>query len=65
MKTGVIAGNFDVIHPGYIKMFEECKENCDYFVVLLHFPHLQSGNFPSRKICAYAISMLEKPCDSK
>jgi len=36
MKTGVIAGNFDVIHPGYIKMFEECKANCDYFVVLLH-----------------------------
>ena len=36
MKTGVIAGNFDVIHPGYIRMFNECKENCDYFVVLLH-----------------------------
>jgi glycerol-3-phosphate cytidylyltransferase len=36
MKTGVIAGNFDVIHPGYIKMFEECKANCDYFVTLLH-----------------------------
>ena len=36
MKTGVIAGNFDVMHPGYIKMFKECKENCDYFVVLLH-----------------------------
>jgi glycerol-3-phosphate cytidylyltransferase len=36
MKTGVIAGNFDVIHPGYIKMFKKCKENCDYFVVLLH-----------------------------
>jgi glycerol-3-phosphate cytidylyltransferase len=36
MTTGVIAGNFDVIHPGYIRMFNECKENCDYFVVLLH-----------------------------
>ena len=33
---GVIAGNFDVIHPGYIKMFKECKANCDIFVVLLH-----------------------------
>jgi glycerol-3-phosphate cytidylyltransferase len=33
---GVIAGNFDVIHPGYIKMFKECKENCDEFIVLLH-----------------------------
>jgi len=36
MKVGVIAGNFDVIHPGYMKMFAECKKNCDYFVVLLH-----------------------------
>lgn len=35
-KIGVIAGNFDVIHPGYIKMFKECKENCETFIVLLH-----------------------------
>jgi glycerol-3-phosphate cytidylyltransferase len=35
-KVGVIAGNFDVIHPGYIKMFKECKENCDEFIILLH-----------------------------
>ena len=35
-KIGVIAGNFDVIHPGYIKMFKECKANCDEFLVLLH-----------------------------
>ena len=33
---GVIAGNFDVIHPGYIYMFSECKSNCKEFVVLLH-----------------------------
>jgi len=36
MKIGVTAGNFDVIHPGYIKMFNECMENCDYLVVFLH-----------------------------
>ena len=36
MKIGVIAGNFDCMHPGYIKMFKECKEHCDYLVVLLH-----------------------------
>jgi glycerol-3-phosphate cytidylyltransferase len=36
MKKGVIAGNFDVIHPGYIAMFKECKANCDQFIVLLH-----------------------------
>ena len=36
MKRGFIAGNFDVIHPGYIMMFQECNENCDHFTVLLH-----------------------------
>lgn len=36
MKKGVIAGNFDVIHPGYIAMFKECKANCEEFIVLLH-----------------------------
>jgi len=36
MNKGVIAGNFDVIHPGYIKTFKECKKNCDHFTILLH-----------------------------
>ena len=36
MIKGVIAGNFDVMHPGYIKMFRECKLYCDKFIVFLH-----------------------------
>tara|TARA_Y100000389_G_C17322992_1_gene444050 strand:- start:397 stop:813 length:417 start_codon:yes stop_codon:yes gene_type:complete len=36
MKKGVIAGNFDVIHPGYIKMFKEMGLHCDTLIVLLH-----------------------------
>lgn len=32
---GIIAGNFDVIHPGYIYMFNECKKYCDNLFVLL------------------------------
>ena len=36
MIKGLLAGNFDVIHPGYVKTFRECKENCDHFTVLLH-----------------------------
>ena len=36
MIRGFIAGNFAVIHPGYIKTFKECKENCDHFTILLH-----------------------------
>lgn len=35
-KKGVIAGTFDVIHPGYIKMFKEAKKHCDVLIVLLH-----------------------------
>jgi glycerol-3-phosphate cytidylyltransferase len=33
---GFIAGSFDVIHPGYIYMFEEASSKCDYLVVGLH-----------------------------
>ena len=36
MIKGVIAGNFDAMHPGYIKMFNEMKQHCDVLVVLLH-----------------------------
>ena len=36
MKVGVIAGAFDVIHPGYIKMFNECKKHCDELHVFIH-----------------------------
>ena len=34
--NGFVAGNFDVIHPGYIRMFKECYDNCAHFTVLLH-----------------------------
>ena len=35
MIKGVIAGNFDAMHPGYIKMFNEMKQHCSVLVVLL------------------------------
>ena len=40
MKTsrikGIIAGSFDLIHPGYIKMFEDAKKNaCNYLIIAL------------------------------
>ena len=35
-KKGIIAGNFDVIHPGYISMFKECKSYCREFIIFLH-----------------------------
>ena len=33
---GIIAGNFDVIHPGYIEMFNEMKKYVNEIHVLLH-----------------------------
>ena len=36
MIKGFTAGNFDVIHPGYIRLFRECFQNCDHFTIFLH-----------------------------
>ena len=35
MKIGLIAGNFDVIHPGYTHMFNYMNERVDHVWVLL------------------------------
>jgi glycerol-3-phosphate cytidylyltransferase len=35
MKVGIIAGNFDCIHPGYIKMFDEMIDHCHEVIVML------------------------------
>ena len=55
MVKGVIAGNFDVLHPGYIEMFKEMKENCTCLIVLLHTdpsierPHKLRPILPSKE----------------
>jgi len=36
MIKGVIAGAFDIYHPGYVQAFKEAKQNCDSLIVLLH-----------------------------
>lgn len=35
-KKGLIAGNFDVIHPGYVRYFKDAKEHCDHLIIALH-----------------------------
>ena len=35
-KIGFIAGNFDLIHPGYIKLFKYTKKYCDHLIVAIH-----------------------------
>jgi glycerol-3-phosphate cytidylyltransferase len=34
-KIGFTAGNFDLLHPGYIYTFETAKQHCDWFIVFL------------------------------
>jgi len=33
---GIVGGAFDIIHPGYIRMFKEARKYCNYLVVALH-----------------------------
>lgn len=35
-EIGVITGNFDIIHLGYVRLFKELYEGCDSPFVLLH-----------------------------
>ena len=34
-KLGFTAGNFDLLHPGYINAFKEAKRHCDKFIIFL------------------------------
>tara|TARA_Y100001938_G_scaffold131270_1_gene188194 strand:- start:65 stop:544 length:480 start_codon:yes stop_codon:yes gene_type:complete len=33
--VGMVAGNFDLLHPGYIITFEDAKRHCDRLLVFL------------------------------
>ena len=33
--VGFTAGNFDLLHPGYIKCFKWAKKHCDKFIIFL------------------------------
>ena len=43
VDRGVLAGAFDVIHPGYIHLFKESKKHCDHLTVLLHADPSHNG----------------------
>jgi cytidyltransferase-like protein len=36
LRKGIVAGAFDLIHPGYVRMFKECKEYCNHLTIALH-----------------------------
>ena len=53
MIHGVIAGSFDVLHPGYIYMFQECKQHCDILTVLLQDDPTVERPFKMRPILSF------------
>jgi cytidyltransferase-like protein len=40
--VGFTAGNFDLLHPGYINCFKDAKRYCDKFIVFLHIDPSES-----------------------
>ena len=42
--VGFTAGNFDLLHPGYIYTFETAKQHCDRFLVFLHTDPSETRN---------------------
>jgi len=36
LKRGIVAGAFDLIHPGYVRMFKYAKEHCNHLTIALH-----------------------------
>ena len=66
--VGVVAGSFDVIHPGYIYMFDECKKHCDILLLLLHeVPSIERPekikpilNLPERNMILSSMKQIDK-----
>jgi len=44
-KKGIIFGTFDLIHPGYIRLFQFCKNNCNDLTIAIHEnPNIERNN---------------------
>ena len=48
--VGFTAGNFDLIHPGYIYTFEEAKRHCDYLIAALQVDPTQDRDTKNKPI---------------
>ena len=52
-KKGIIAGAFDLIHPGYVRMFKDAKTHCNHLTVALHEDPTTERSYklpPSQKV---------------
>lgn len=57
---GILAGAFDLIHPGYIKMFIYAKTKCNHLTVALHSnPSLENNKMSLVQSLSDRIEILE------
>jgi glycerol-3-phosphate cytidylyltransferase len=56
MIQGLIAGSFDIIHPGYIAIFDQMMDECDEVVVFLH----DDPTIERPEKCKPILSLLER-----
>ena len=64
--TGITAGCWDLLHAGHVLMFEECKSQCDFLIVLLQTnPHIDrvSKNVPVQSL--YERQIQVRACNSR
>jgi glycerol-3-phosphate cytidylyltransferase len=73
MIRGVIAGSFDIIHPGYINMLKQAKLVCDHLTIALHEqPNFERNNkmlciltLEERKDILYSIKYVDNIVEYK
>jgi glycerol-3-phosphate cytidylyltransferase len=51
--TAMVAGSFDLIHPGYVYTFEEATRHCDKFIIFLQQDPAATRNTKYRPIIPY------------
>jgi len=65
---GIVAGSFDLIHPGYILLFKEAKKFCNKLIVCLHHnPNIEKkvklpiiNSLKNRKMVLESIKYIDK-----
>jgi len=56
MKIGFACGVFDLFHAGHVRMFMECKRNCDYLIVAVNSAEdIDPGINPGKRAPVYSL----------
>jgi glycerol-3-phosphate cytidylyltransferase len=50
IRHGIIAGCFDIIHPGYIEMFKDAKNKCNFLTIALHIDPSKERDYKLKPI---------------